>query len=104
MLAHLVVLPLSSDDVLGRFYHGTNPDSLESVFAEGLKPVDLLAVHLSETPSGAREVGSRHADDPALLEIDAQGMVADRVRITKRDTGTYTADEVPPEYVSVRER
>jgi hypothetical protein len=31
-------------------------------------------------------------------------MVADGRRISKRGTSTYTADEVPPEYVSVRKR
>ena len=91
-------------EIPSRLYHGTTPDSLESILAEGLKPMGRQEVHLSETPTAAHEVGSRHADDPALLEIDAEGMVADERRISKRGEDVYTADEVPPEYVSVREQ
>lgn len=87
-----------------QFQHSTGPENLDSILAEGLKPMGRQEVHLSGRPAKVREVGRRHADAPTLLEIDAEGMVADGTRITKRGEDVYTADEVPPEYVSVRER
>lgn len=92
------------ETIPNRLYHGTDPANLDSILARGLRPMERQEVHLSGTPADAREVGRRHANRPALLEIDAEGMVADGLRISKRGKATYTADEVPPEYVEVRER
>ena len=90
-------------DVPDRLYHGTDPDNLDAILAAGLQSMNRQEVHLSATPAEAREVGRRHAADPVVLEIDAAGMVADGRRVSKRGEGTYTADEVPPAYLEVRE-
>nr|WP_254267892.1 RNA 2'-phosphotransferase [Halorussus aquaticus] len=87
-----------------RLYHGTDPDNLDSILAEGLQSMNRQEVHLSATPAEAREVGRRHAPSPVVLEIDASGMVADGHRVSKRGAETYTADEVPREYLDVREQ
>ena len=84
-------------------YHGTAPENVEAILSEGLKSMGRQEVHLSETPAQAREVGRRHAVDPALLEVDAAAMLADGNRISKRGPETYTADAVPPAYLDVRE-
>lgn len=94
----------ANGEIPDRLYHGTDPTNLDSIRAEGLKPMGRQEVHLSETPAEAREVGRRHAETPVVLAVDAAGMVADGRRVSKRGTGTYTADEVPPEYLEVRER
>jgi putative RNA 2'-phosphotransferase len=59
-------------------------------------------VHLSESPTKARDVGSRHASEPVVFDVDAAGMVADGLRISKRRAEVYTADEVPPGYLRIR--
>jgi putative RNA 2'-phosphotransferase len=62
--------------------------------------MDRQQVHLSTTPEAAREVGRRHDDDPVVLVVDAEAMKADGVDVDRRGTDTYTADRVPPEYLT----
>jgi len=88
-------------DVPDRLYHGTDPANLDSILDVGLRPMDRQEVHLSESRAAAREVGRRHAANPVVIEIDAAGMVGDGLRVSKRGEETYTADEVPPEYLAV---
>ncbi|WP_433624065.1 RNA 2'-phosphotransferase [Halomicrococcus sp. NG-SE-24] len=80
-------------------YHGTAPRNLDAIRDEGLRPMGRQEVHLSETREGARAVGRRHADDPAVLAVDAKGLVADGRRVTRRGEGVYATERVPPEYV-----
>ena len=80
-------------------YHGTAPRNVESILSEGLKPMSRQQVHLSDTVADAVEVGSRHAGDPVVLEIDAVAMQSDGHDITKRGEATYTTDRVPPAYL-----
>jgi putative RNA 2'-phosphotransferase len=81
-------------------YHGTSPDALDSITREGLKPMGRQSVHLSDSVDDAKAVGSRHAADPVILEIDAGAMRADDHTITKRGRAVYTTDRVPPEYIA----
>ena len=91
----------SVPDVL---YHGTAPEDVENILADGLRPMGRQKVHLSASPSSAREVGERHAAAPTILRVDAAAMLSDGRRVTKRGQDTYTADRVPPEYLMVEER
>ena len=84
-------------------YHGTAPDSVESILVEGIRPMSRQLVHLSGSLADANEVGARHAADPVVLRVDAAAMLADGHRITKRGNGVYTSDRVPPEFVERRE-
>jgi putative RNA 2'-phosphotransferase len=101
---HSVDVSLDADGeaVPDRLYHGTAPGNVDAILSEGLRPMNRREVHLSETPAAAREVGSRHAPDPVVFEVDAEAMVADDRRVTRRGEGVYTADEVPPAYLGVR--
>jgi len=81
-------------------YHGTAPRNVEAITEEGLKPMGRQRVHLSASVEAAREVGSRHASDPVVLEIDAAAMVRDGQDIAKRGEATYTTDRVSPAYLS----
>ncbi|PSP79397.1 RNA 2'-phosphotransferase [Halobacteriales archaeon QS_1_68_20] len=84
-------------------YHGTAPRNLDAIREEGLVPMERREVHLSGSVDEACEGGRRHADDPAVLEVGAAAMWADDRRITRRGEGVYTADRVPPAYLSVAE-
>lgn len=95
-----VNLENESGDAPDRLYHGTAPENAAAIRAEGLRPMGRQEVHLSETPAEAREVGRHRASDPVVFEVDARGMIEDDRRITKRGEGVYTADEVPPEYLT----
>ena len=99
-----VALESGGDPVPDTLYHGTAPRSVESILAEGLKPMNRQQVHLSDSVADALDVGSRHADDPVVLEIDAAAMQADGHDVTRRGTATYTTDRVPSAYLAHRER
>jgi putative RNA 2'-phosphotransferase len=99
---HSVDVELVDDDgpVPDTLYHGTAPRNLDPIFNDGLKPMNRQHVHLSETVTAARDVGSRHADEPVVLVVDAAAMERDGRTITKRGKATYTTAVVPPEYLS----
>ena len=90
------------DEVPDALYHGTDPANFDAILSEGLKPMGRQEVHLSATVADAREVGRRHAADPAVLTVDAAAMRDDGRRVSRRGEATYTADAVPPRYLTVR--
>ena len=95
-----VNLEATDTSVPTQLYHGTAPSNRTAIFREGLKPMSRQAVHLSETPAEAQNVGQRHAAEPLILRIDSHDMLKDGHRITKRGHGVYTTDLVPPKYIA----
>jgi putative RNA 2'-phosphotransferase len=81
-------------------YHGTDPDALPQIRRQGLRPMTRQLVHLSGTEAAALDVGRRHAADPALLVIDAVGMLTEGRTITKRGGDVYTTERVPPAFIT----
>lgn len=81
-------------------YHGTSPAALDSIRAEGLKPMNRQYVHLSDSVDSAEAVGSRHATDPVILRVNAAAMQAADHTITKRGRAVYTTEHVPPAYLT----
>ncbi|WP_224332650.1 RNA 2'-phosphotransferase [Haloprofundus halobius] len=99
-----VDLEATESTVPDRLYHGTDPEVLDSIFEEGLRPMSRQYVHLSETVEEARAVGQRHADNPVVLAVDANAMKRDGYQIDRRGEGTYTVERVPSKYVDDRVR
>jgi len=101
---HSVAVDLEAGEmpVPETLYHGTAPRNLDAIFAEGLKPMNRQQVHLSGTVEAAREVGSRHADEPVILEVDAAAMQETGHEITKRGREVFTTDRVPPRFIERR--
>lgn len=95
-----VTLDSSEDPVPDTLYHGTAPENVERILADGLRPMDRQRVHLTDTVEEARAVGRRHADDPAILCIAASDLREAGQEIEKRGTAVYTTDRVPPSFVS----
>ncbi|ELZ27581.1 RNA 2'-phosphotransferase [Halosimplex carlsbadense 2-9-1] len=100
---HSVDVDLDSNDgpVPDTLYHGTAPDNVDAIRAEGLKPMSRQLVHLSGTVAEARRVGARHAADPVLFDVDAARMAAEGREITRRGRATYTTERVPPAFLSL---
>ncbi len=94
-----VSLSSASGPVPETLYHGTSPEAVESIMAEGLKPMARQHVHLSGSRTAAREVGRRHASEPVVLEVEADALQAEGHEITKRGTRVYTTDHVPPAFL-----
>jgi putative RNA 2'-phosphotransferase len=99
-----VDLDASETPVPDTLYHGTAPDNVDAIRAEGLRPMGRQQVHLSGSVERAREVGRRHAADPVVFAVDAAGLAVDGHDVTKRGRSVYTTDRVPPEYLRVVER
>jgi len=103
---HSVAVDLDAREtpVPDTLYHGTAPDNVDAIRAEGLRPMGRQQVHLSGSVERAREVGRRHAADPVVFAVDAVRLQADGHDVTKRGRSVYTTDRVPPEYLRVVER
>jgi putative RNA 2'-phosphotransferase len=95
-----VTLEPTADPVPDELYHGTAPRNADAIREAGLKPMGRQQVHLSDSVEAARAVGRRHASDPVVFVVDADGLQRAGHRVTKRGTGTYTVDRVPPAYLS----
>lgn len=65
-----IQLDLPESDPPVTLFHGTTPNAARRVSEEGLLPAGRVYVHLSGTAEEARSIGSRHCDDPILVEID----------------------------------
>ena len=80
-------------------FHGTVERFLPAIRAEGLRPGDRHAVHLSPDAGTARTVGARRGR-PVVLRVDAAGMSRDGARFTRSANGVWLVDAVPPRYLS----
>ena len=89
------------DDVPATLYHGTAPRNVDAILEAGLRPMGRQEVHLSPDVETAREVGRRHADEAAVLRVDARAMREDGHRVARRGPETFAAERVPPEYLSL---
>ncbi len=81
-------------------YHGTSPESVESIFEEGLKPMGRQYVHLSKTEEEALQVGRRHHHNPVLLKISAKEAWKDGIEFYERGD-LYLSGQIEPEYIEL---
>ncbi len=79
-------------------YHGTAARFLDSILAEGLRPMSRRQVHLSSDVETAVKVGQRHGA-PVVLRIDCRAMAARNAVFYQADNGVWLVDSVPPEYL-----
>lgn len=81
-------------------YHGTASRFLRQIFAEGLKPMSRLYVHLSPDEKTARNVGKRHGKE-VILQVDAGKMAENGYTFFLSANGVWLTKQVPPEYLQV---
>ncbi|MEU2347846.1 RNA 2'-phosphotransferase [Modestobacter sp. NPDC049651] len=80
-------------------FHGTVERFLPAIRAEGLRPGNRHAVHLSPDAATARRVGARRGR-PVVLHVDAAAMVRDGATSTRSANGVWLVDAVPPRYLA----
>ena len=80
-------------------FHGTADRFLAAIRAEGLRPGNRHAVHLSADAGTARRVGARHGR-PVVLRVDAAAMARDGAAFTRSANGVWLVDAVPPGYLT----
>ncbi|MEU9920726.1 RNA 2'-phosphotransferase [Streptomyces griseoluteus] len=79
-------------------YHGTVARSLDAIRAEGLRPMNRHAVHLSADRETATRVGARRGR-PVVLAVDAGAMHRDGHVFHVSANGVWLTDTVPPRYL-----
>jgi putative RNA 2'-phosphotransferase len=79
-------------------YHGTVARNLESIRAEGLRPMSRHDVHLSPDRETATRVGARRGR-PVALAVDALAMHRDGHVFHVSANGVWLTKAVPPQYL-----
>ncbi|MEV5978846.1 RNA 2'-phosphotransferase [Streptomyces sp. NPDC052114] len=79
-------------------YHGTVADRLAAIRAEGLRPMNRHAVHLSPDRETATRVGARRGR-PVVLPVDAGALHRDGHVFRVSGNGVWLTDAVPPAYL-----
>lgn len=82
-------------------YHGTADRFLESIMAEGLKPMNRLYVHLSKDEETAVKVGKRHGN-PVVLKVNAKEMYDDGKKFYLSQNGVWLTKHVEKKYIEVK--
>ncbi len=93
-----VKLGLDAKEPPVQLYHGTARDSLDSIFANGVRPRGRHQVHLSMDEETATSVGTRHGK-PIVLTVEAQRMHQDGFEFFQADNGVWLTDWVPSKYL-----
>ncbi|WP_222195535.1 RNA 2'-phosphotransferase [Modestobacter italicus] len=80
-------------------FHGTVERFLAAIRAQGLRPGNRHAVHLSPDVDTARAVGARRGR-PVVLRVDAAAVVRDGAVFTRSANGVWLVDAVPPRHLT----
>lgn len=79
-------------------YHGTVARNLDSIRAEGLRPMNRHDVHLSADRETATRVGARRGR-PVVLTVDTAAMHRDGHIFHVSANGVWLTRAVPPQYL-----
>lgn len=82
-------------------YHGTAKRFLSSIMKEGLKPMNRQYVHLSQDKETAYLVGSRHDQNPVILQIDAYKAYQDGIAFYLGNETVWLSEALPSQYIKM---
>lgn len=88
--------PVTPPDVL---YHGTIPQFIDSILANGLMKGSRHHVHLSTNTETAKKVGQRRGK-PVILIVDAKKMHEAGHKFFVSANGVWLTDHVPAEFLT----
>jgi putative RNA 2'-phosphotransferase len=89
--------PAEPPDIL---YHGTSPQMVAPIMAQGLLPMRRQFVHLSADRETAQLVGRRKASEPMILIVRARQAHAAGVPFYLGNEKVWLADSIPPEWIA----
>jgi putative RNA 2'-phosphotransferase len=93
-----VDLELPAAEPPAYLYHGTVPGALDSIRAEGLRPMRRHHVHLSPDRETATRVGARRGR-PVVLSVDSGAMHRAGHVFRVSANGVWLVDAVPPAFL-----
>ena len=79
-------------------FHGTVARNLDAIRAEGLRPMNRHAVHLSADRETATRVGARRGR-PVVLSVDVGAMHKDGQVFRVSENGVWLTEAVPVRYL-----
>ncbi len=80
-------------------YHGTAPENLDTIWQEGLQPMQRQYVHLATTPETARHIALRYTAEPVVLEIRAADAHAAGVVFYHPEDSIYLCETMPAAFI-----
>lgn len=95
-----VNLNLEARDPPEFLYHGTYPEVVPLIQAEGLKKMARHHVHMAEDCETAVTVG-RRSGTPVLFKVKARQMHQDGHTFFRSANGVWLVEHVPPQYLEV---
>ena len=81
-------------------FHGTVGRFLDGILAEGLRPGNRHAVHLSPDVETARRIGARRGR-PVVLRVDAAALATEGAVFSRSANGVWLVDAVPARHLTV---
>lgn len=84
-----------------QLFHGTAPSMVSRIFELGLLPMSRQYVHLSVDTVMANKVGSRKANDPVILLINAKEAYKAGVDFYTGNDAVWLAEKVPSEFIKI---
>lgn len=81
-------------------YHGTTPELIEPIQAQGLLPMGRHYVHLSVDRKTAQQVGKRKSTQPIILTIRANEAYQNKIQFYQGNDMIWLADNVPASFIS----
>jgi putative RNA 2'-phosphotransferase len=94
-----VALGYAPADPPAELFHGTVERFLPAILAEGLRPGNRHAVHLSADVDTARAVGARRGR-PVVLRVDAAAMAAEGAEFSRSANGVWLVAAVPARHLA----
>jgi len=79
-----------------RLFHGTSASDLDAILREGIKPMNRAMVHLTTSIQDAIEVAMRKGREAVVLEIDADELRREGIKVYKASDRVYVVAYVPP--------
>lgn len=80
-------------------YHGTSPEVIAAIRADGLRPMGRQYVHLSTDIDTAQRVGQRKVKAPVILLISARRASEEGIAFYHGNDRVWLADAIPAAFL-----
>ena len=91
------------ENTLPELYYGASREEVDILLEKGIRPLKQRYVHLSTSVEKALEVAKIHTDDPVLIRIDAAEAQKDGVRMLSATENIVLSEDIPPQYLKLKE-
>jgi putative RNA 2'-phosphotransferase len=92
-------LDLPTDNIPSNLFYPVPKSKCEEILRDGIKPVRRNKVHLSGSVEACVKAGVSIKEDIEVLEVDAEAMQKDGIKIMRAGKVVYLTDHVPPQYL-----